>query len=105
MLTPPPPIQVVSRIIGTGNETIVGAGHIELMELHLGLTRQVVLSLNQGGDLNLRLKALDFGLPQGVQVQASVAASVVQSGGDPFIEVNIGRFHLGFMRMAPLYRL
>jgi hypothetical protein len=58
-------IEVVSRVVGTASETVIGSGTVELADLIFGLTRQCTLSLTQGGTVNVRVKALDFGLPSG----------------------------------------
>jgi hypothetical protein len=64
MLIHPLLIEVVSRVIGTTSETIIGSSTIELADLVFGLTRHYVLPLSQGSaTVNVRVKALDFGLP------------------------------------------
>ena len=64
-------MQVVSRIVGTAAEQVVATGSVDLADLVLGLTREVMLTLSPGGGLlDLRVKALDFGLAapaQGLQ--------------------------------------
>jgi hypothetical protein len=69
-------IEVVSRVVGTASETIVGSGTIDLADLVHGLTRQCVLSLTQGGTVNVRIKALDFGLPSVGSVSAAPTQTV-----------------------------
>lgn len=63
-------IEVVGRTIGTACEQIIGTGEVDLADLVVGLTRVIFININCGGFVNIRLKALDFGLPAGgVQVQ------------------------------------
>eukprot|EP00668_Euglena_longa_P042276 GGOE01055839.1.p1 GENE.GGOE01055839.1~~GGOE01055839.1.p1 ORF type:complete len:519 (-),score=25.31 GGOE01055839.1:370-1755(-) len=63
-------IEVVARTIGTALEQVIGTGEIDLIDLVAGLTRVVFINVNCGGVVNIRLKALDFGLPAGgVQAQ------------------------------------
>lgn len=56
-------IEVVSRVIGSAGEQVVASGTVDLSDLVLGLTRQELLNLSPSGSINLRIKALDFGLP------------------------------------------
>ena len=49
--------------MGTAAEHIVASGTVDLADLVFGMTRQVMLNLLPGGLLDLRVKALDFGLP------------------------------------------
>lgn len=93
-------IEVVSRVVGTAQETVVGSGTIDLADLMHGLTRQCVLSLTQGGTVNVRVKALDFGLPSGATVTSaptqtfqSHAVRTVTSGhqcNDEFVQAVFG---------------
>ena len=62
--------QIVARTIGTACEQIVGTGEVDLVDLVAGLTRVIFINVSCGGVVNIRLKALDFGLPAGgVQAQ------------------------------------
>lgn len=58
-------VEIVARQIGTSGEQVIGTGEVDLTDLVAGLTRVIFINLNGGGSLNLRLKALDFGLPAG----------------------------------------
>jgi hypothetical protein len=57
-------IELVSRVIGTVEETLVGTVTFDLADLIQGLTRTACLTLSSGGAVNVRVKALDFGLPE-----------------------------------------
>lgn len=58
-------VEVVARSIGTACEQIIGTGEVDLSDLVVGLTRVIFINVNCGGFVNIRLKALDFGLPAG----------------------------------------
>ena len=69
--------QVIARQIGTAVEEVIGTGEVDLIDLVAGLTRVIFINMNTGGCVNLRLKALDFGLPAGgVQEVPQVTTTV-----------------------------
>eukprot|EP01004_Peranema_trichophorum_P003744 NODE_2714_length_1509_cov_65.725830_g2339_i0.p1 GENE.NODE_2714_length_1509_cov_65.725830_g2339_i0~~NODE_2714_length_1509_cov_65.725830_g2339_i0.p1 ORF type:complete len:265 (+),score=77.98 NODE_2714_length_1509_cov_65.725830_g2339_i0:553-1347(+) len=72
--------ELVGRIIGTSQEQIIGTGQAELTDLIVGLTRTIVFNLDHGGAINVRIKALDFGLPNPEDQQANlqVQQTIVQ---------------------------
>jgi len=69
-------VEVVARSIGTAMEQVVGTGEVDLVDLVAGLTRVIFINLSSGGVVNIRLKALDFGLPAGGVQHAPVAHQV-----------------------------
>lgn len=72
-------VEVVARQIGTASEQVIGTGEVDLVDLVAGLTRVIFINLNSGGTVNIRLKALDFGLPAGgVQEQQQVVSETVR---------------------------
>lgn len=72
-------IEVVARTIGTAVEQVVGTGEVDLVDLVVGLTRVIFINLSSGGVVNIRLKALDFGLPAGgIQAQPVVQQRIVE---------------------------
>lgn len=77
-------VEIVSRAIGTVAETVVGSASIDIQDLIMGLTRIVPAQMSSGGVLNIRVKALDFGLPQtmsGQIIQFIQPGTIIQSGG------------------------
>jgi predicted nucleic acid-binding Zn-ribbon protein len=65
-------VEIIARTIGTACEQIVGTGEVDLVDLVAGLTRVIFINVSCGGVVNIRLKALDFGLPAGGVQQAVV---------------------------------
>jgi predicted nuclease with TOPRIM domain len=57
-------VQIVERQIGTANEKVVGEKTIDLTDLVIKLTRVIQIPTVSGGSVQIRIKALDFGLPQ-----------------------------------------
>ena len=55
-------VEVVSRVIGTADESFVGSASLDLHGLVRGLTRVLVVPVTTGGQVNLRIRAMDFGL-------------------------------------------
>eukprot|EP00997_Jenningsia_sp_PLL12_P011805 NODE_956_length_1354_cov_111.451341_g795_i0.p1 GENE.NODE_956_length_1354_cov_111.451341_g795_i0~~NODE_956_length_1354_cov_111.451341_g795_i0.p1 ORF type:complete len:350 (+),score=119.38 NODE_956_length_1354_cov_111.451341_g795_i0:34-1050(+) len=56
-------IEAVTRQVGAAPEQVIASGSVDLTDLVTGLTRVVMIALNQGGNIHVRIKALDFGLP------------------------------------------
>lgn len=80
-------IEMVSRVVGTANESIIGSGTIDLADLVYNLTRQHVLTLSGNGCIvNLRIRALDFGLLAGVQGSSVQQRSVIECPHDEFAD-------------------
>jgi len=80
-------IEVVSRTAGSEAETLIGTSTLDLSDLIHTMTRQVMVSLNKGGVVNLRLKALDFGLPP--RVAASLTSQDLSMVSEPAHECEV----------------
>jgi protein associated with RNAse G/E len=59
-------VEIVSRAIGSVSEVVIGSATLDIGDLIHGMTRTNLVQLSGGGAVNLRIKALDFGLiPRG----------------------------------------
>lgn len=83
-------IEVVARTIGTAVEQVIGTGEVDLVDLVAGLTRVIFINVNSGGLVNIRLKALDFGLPAG-GVQAPQQQVISQTVHESFHQIHVPR--------------